>query len=167
MSEKPTLDFDPIARAAELWSARVGDATSMELVTSVMRVQQILLTSLDGVLKPHGLTFSRYEVLVLLDFSREGRLSLSKIGARLQVHPTSVTNAIDRLEAAGLVQRITDSEDRRRTLAELTDLGRARMLAATEDLQTANFFLPALPDAVLGTLTEGLRAIRHASGDFA
>jgi hypothetical protein len=33
----------------------------MATVTSVMRVQQILLSAVDGALRPHGLTFARYE----------------------------------------------------------------------------------------------------------
>ena len=40
-------------------------------------------------LRPYGITFSRYEALVLLTFSRRGSLPLSKIGERLQVHATS------------------------------------------------------------------------------
>ena len=54
------LPFDPIARAADLWDERVGSATSMAAVTSVMRVQQIIQSAVDAALKPHGLTISRY-----------------------------------------------------------------------------------------------------------
>src|SRR5665213_555575 len=67
----------------------------MRMATSVMRAQQILLARYDELLKPHGLTFARYEVLVLLRFSRYGALPLGRIGERLMVHPTSVTNSID------------------------------------------------------------------------
>ena len=69
----------------------------MRAATSVFRVQQILLARFDEALRPHDLTFARYEVLVLLTFSRTGELPLKVIGSRLMVHPTSVTNAIDRL----------------------------------------------------------------------
>jgi len=69
-------------------------------VTSVMRAQQVLLARVDAVLSPFGLTFARFEVLMLLQFSRSGALPLSRIGQRLQVHPASVTNAIDRLVPA-------------------------------------------------------------------
>lgn len=74
----------------------------MAIVTSVMRVQQIFAGEVEAVLKPIGLTFARYEVLMLLDFSRSGQLPLGKIGERLQVHPASVTNAVDRLESDGV-----------------------------------------------------------------
>ena len=60
---------------------------------------------MDGALRPHNLTFARYEALVLLTFSRSGRLPMRVMGDRLQLHPTSVTNIVDRLQADGLVRR--------------------------------------------------------------
>ena len=118
------LPFDPIERAGQTWEQRFGPASAMRAATSVFRVQQILLARFDEVLKPHGLTFARYEVLVLLTFSRTGELPLKVIGSRLMVHPTSVTNAIDRLVAAGYVDRRPNPNDGRGVLAAITDDGR-------------------------------------------
>ena len=100
------LPFDPIERAGQLWQqhwpADPPDVVAaMRAVTSIMRAQQILLAELDAMLRPFDITFSRYEALVLLVHSAKGGLPLSKIGERLQVHATSVTNVVDRLEAAG------------------------------------------------------------------
>lgn len=162
----PRLPFDPIDRAAELWEENFGDATAMKVVTSVMRVQQVLLSRIDAALRPFGITFARYEVLVLLTFSRTGRLPLSKIGERLMVHPTSVTNAIDRLEAGGLVARVPDSVDRRRTLAELTEAGQLVVREATAALQQNRFFLDDLAAADADQLYALLRGTRAAAGDF-
>jgi len=162
----PRLPFDPIDRAAELWEETFGDATAMKVVTSVMRVQQVLLSRIDASLRPFGITFARYEVLVLLTFSRTGRLPLSKIGERLMVHPTSVTNAIDRLEAAGLVRRVPDSVDRRRTLAELTAAGQQVVRGATAALQESRFFLDDASVAGADDLYALLRRTRAAAGDF-
>ena len=127
---------DPLSEAHRQWTAHGwGDvADSMAVVTSVMRVQQLLLARMESALKPHGLTFARYEVLMLLSFTRTGALPLGKIGARLQVHPASVTNAIDRLQVDELVERVADPDDGRRTLARLTRLGRRRATAATKDV---------------------------------
>ena len=133
------LPFDPIARAAQIWESRFGDARAMAAVTAIMRVQQILLAELDGLLRPHGLTFARYEALVLLSFSRDGALPMRLIGERLMVHPTSVTNTIDRLEQQGLVVRKPNPEDGRGTLAEITATGREVVAAATADLMAAEF----------------------------
>ena len=162
-----SLPFDPIARAAQLWSERIGDATAMEAVTNVMRVQQILQSAVDGALKSHGLTFARYEALVLLTFSRRGSLPMRVMGERLQLHPTSVTNIVDRLEADGLVKRTPHPSDRRTTLAEITESGRQLRAEATAAVNSIDFGLTGLTDRQTAQLTELLTKVRKAAGDFA
>jgi DNA-binding MarR family transcriptional regulator len=161
------LPFDPIARAGESWEEHFGPASAMRAATSVFRVQQILLARFDEALRPHGLTFARYEVLVLLTFSRAGRLPLKVIGSRLMVHPTSVTNAIDRLVAAGYVDRRPNPDDGRGVLAGITDAGRAVVDVATRALTSLDFGLSDLPDAELETLFDILKRVRLGAGDVA
>ncbi|HEX3781831.1 MAG TPA: MarR family transcriptional regulator [Pseudonocardiaceae bacterium] len=165
MTEAP-LEFDPIARAADLWADRVGSSAVMAAVTSVMRVQQILQSAVDTALRPHGLTFARYEALVLLYFSQRGSLPMRVMGQRLQLHPTSVTNIVDRLEADGLVKRIPHPTDRRTTLVEITDNGRARRAEATAAVTDVEFGLRGLSERQTAQLTELLAKVRKASGDF-
>ena len=138
----------------------------MAAVTSLMRAQQIVLARVDDVLRPLGLTFARYELLMLLSFSRTGALPLSRVGARLQVHPTSVTNAVDRLEASGLVVREAHPSDRRTTLARITARGRASARRATAALNQGVFTDPGLDPARTETLVELLADLRQAAGDF-
>ncbi|HEX5291730.1 MAG TPA: MarR family transcriptional regulator [Streptosporangiaceae bacterium] len=161
------LPFDPIARAAQIWEKRFGDARAMAAVTAIMRVQQILLAELDGVLRPYGLTFARYEALVLLSFSRAGALPMRLIGQRLMVHPTSATNTFDRLEQQGLVVRRPNPRDGRGTLAEITAAGRAAVARATEDLMAADFGMSGYDPADLDRISGILRGLRVAAGDFA
>ena len=161
------LPFDPIERAARTWEERFGPAASMRAATSVFRVQQILLSRFDEALKPHRLTFARYEVLVLLTFSRTGQLPLKVIGSRLMVHPTSVTNAIERLVAAGYVERRPNPADGRGVLAVLTDAGRDVVGQATAALTGQDFGLAELPDADLDALFGILKKVRLAAGDVA
>ncbi|MFC0862981.1 MarR family winged helix-turn-helix transcriptional regulator [Sphaerimonospora cavernae] len=166
-SAKPLgLPFDPIERAAESWRARFGPSSAMAAVTSIMRAHQILLAQLDTLLKPYDLTFARYEALVLLTFSREGSLPLSKIGERLMVHPTSVTNTVDRLERAKLVRRMRNPRDGRGVLAEITDEGREIVRRATADLMDAGFCLGMYGDEDLERMFDLLRTLRVAAGDF-
>ena len=163
------LPFDPIARASELWRARWGEdsrATSMATATSVMRVQQLLLGQFDAIAGRHGLTFARYEALVLLAFSREGRLSMSRIGERLMVHPTSATNIVQRLAAQGFVERVPNPADRRGAFAVITDAGRAAMEAVTADLEAVDFGLSMLDDEQHEQLFGLLRAVRVGARDF-
>lgn len=160
------LPFDPIARAAEIWSTRIGDPTAMAAVTSVMRVQQILQREIDAALAGHGLTFARYEALVLLSFARTGQLAMSVMGRRLQLHPTSVTNIVDRLETDELVRRVPHPEDRRTTLVEPTAAGRQVLAAATTAVVGIRFGLTGLTPGQATTLTDLLTKVRRASGDF-
>src|SRR5699024_7632845 len=117
-------------------------ADGMAAVTSVMRAHQMMLSRVENVLRPHGLTFARYEMLMLLMFTKQGTLPMNKASARLQVHPTSITNVVDRLEAVGLVRRLKHPSDRRTTLVEITDEGRSLAQAATEKLNTDVFGAP-------------------------
>lgn len=138
----------------------------MMVSTSILRVQQLLLSALDTVLKPYGITFARYEVLVLLTFSRSGYLPLSKIGERLMVHPTSVTNAIDRLESQELVRRVPDADDRRKVLATLTPKGKRVTKQATKALDAMAFGIDGLETEKLHDLYQVLRDLRAWAGDF-
>ena len=160
------LPFDPIERAAEIWGERFGPADAMAAVTSIMRAQQILLSGLDGLLRPHGLTFARYEALVLLAFSRRGALPLRVMGERLMVHPTSVTNTVDRLERDGLVRRRPNPRDGRGILAEITPGGREVMARSTADLMAARFGMAGYDPLELGEIFALLRGLRVSAGDF-
>jgi DNA-binding MarR family transcriptional regulator len=167
VSKPLCLPFDPITRADDLWARRWGSVPAMTAITSIMRAHQILLSRVDAVVKPYGLTFARYEALVLLTFSRTGELSLSKIGERLMVHPTSVTNTVDRLERAGLVSRRPNPMDGRGVLAAITDQGRRVVENATRDLMAMEFGLETYGPEACREIFEVLRPLRVAAGDFA
>jgi len=139
----------------------------MAAVTSIMRAQQLVLAEVDAILRPFGLSFARYEALVLLLFSRRGSLPMSKMGERLMVHPTSVTNAVDRLEQDALVRRVAHPTDRRTTLVEITDGGRSLARDATAALMSSDFGLRGLDGPGTEQLTELLARLRRAAGDFA
>ena len=163
------LTFDPVEEAARRWREHGwGDAADgMATVTSLMRAQAIVQARVDDVLRPLQLSFARYELLVLLSFTRRGSLPMAKAGARLQVHPASVTNAAGRLEAAGLVVRRPHPEDGRAVLVEITDAGREVAAEATARLNREVFSSPDLSSGRAGELVAILRELRRAAGDFA
>ena len=131
-----------------------------------MRVHQILVARLNQALDPFDLTFSRYEGLMLLHLSRAGSLPLGKMGTRLQVHPTSVTNLVDGLEKRGYATRTPHPEDRRTTLATITAKGTKTAARATSVLNELRFGTAPLEDDELGTVIEVLTRLRRESGDF-
>lgn len=161
------LPFDPIDEARRQWAERWPEAAGvMAAATSVMRAQQIVLAAVDEALRPFGLTFARYEALMLLSFTRAGEMPLSRMGPRLMIHPTSVTNIVDRLEEDRLVARVPHPSDRRTTLARITPAGRALASAATEAVHQAGFGLDALGAEDLQIVVDVVRRLRLAAGDF-
>jgi DNA-binding MarR family transcriptional regulator len=169
LSDFHALPRDPIAEAKRQWQERGWSdaAEGMAAITAVMRTQQILLARIESVLKGFDLTFARFELLTLLSFTRTGALPMAKASERLQVHPTSVTNAVDRLESAGLVRRVAHPTDGRATLVEVTTEGRDRALAAAHELNAAVFEQPGFSAGELDQLNRMLGRFRRDAGDFA
>lgn len=161
------LSFDPVAEARRQWVAHgLGAVDAMAAATSVTRVHQIVIGAINGALRPLDLTFARYEALRLLTFTKAGELPLGKMGERLMVHPTSITNAIDRLETDGLVERVPHPTDGRTTLARITPAGRAMVDKATDALVDITFGVPAIDGVDLAQLEAAMTSLRRAAGDF-
>jgi DNA-binding MarR family transcriptional regulator len=165
---RKALPFDPIDEARKRWESSGWDdaAIGMAVVTSVVRVQQVFVSMIDQELRPLELSMARYEVLMLLMFSKSGELPLGKIGARLQVQPGAVTNAIDRLVADGCVKRVPHPTDRRTTLAVITAKGRTKAEKAVQLLNAHVYVKLGLAQDKLEELFELMRVVRCQAGDF-
>lgn len=162
----PEAGFDPIQEARRQWVAHgLSEPEAMAAATSIIRAQQLVSTAVDRALRPLGLTFARYEVLMLLGFSRAGALPTTKMADRLMVHPTGVTKLIDKLEEKDLVQREPNPADRRGTLVRITLTGRRLSAKATKAVEKVRFGID-LDDASLEGIQQSLTAFRHASGDY-
>lgn len=160
-------DRDPIREAHSQWLRHgwTEAADGMAMVTSVVRVQQLLMERIEAVLRPLDLTFARYEVLRLLSFVHSGSMPMTRLGSLLQVHPTSVTSAVDRLVRQGYVERLRRDDDRRVILACLTEAGRDVVERATAGLNSEVFERPGLASGDLVQLTALLGALRASAGD--
>ncbi len=160
-------DRDPIHEARGQWIRHGWSdaADGMAMVTSVVRVQQLLMERIDAVLRPLDLTFARYEVLRLLSFAQSGSMPMTRLGSLLQVHPTSVTSAVERLVKQGYVERLRRDDDRRVILASLTDAGRDVVERATLGLNAQVFEQPGLSLERVEQLTELLGELRSGAGD--
>lgn len=161
------LPLDPIAEARRQWIAHGWEdaADGMAMVTSIMRAQQLMLSRVEAALKPFGLSFARYELLALLSFTRGGALPMASASARLQVHPTSVTNTVDRLERDELARREPHPTDGRATLVVITDAGRRLVGEATTALNQV-FAEPGLSRDEVTELVRVLARFRKGAGDF-
>ena len=169
MARPGPLPVDPIAEAKRQWTAHgwTDAAPGMSAVTSIIRAQQLMLARIDAALKPFGLSFARYEMLRLLGFTREGRMPMASAIARLQVHPTSVTNTVDRLVRDGLVEREPHPGDGRAAMLVLTASGRELVERATDALNSQVFAEPGLSESDTGELVAIIARLRKNAGDFA
>ncbi len=139
---------DPIAGADRNWKSRGWDTGNhFRAALSIYRTDELVRQSNEAALDPHGLTRSRHEALAVLYFSRHGEMPLGRLGARLLVHPTSVTTTVDTLERLGHVRRVAHPTDRRATLARITPKGRRAIEASNGEMVAACFGLGALDEA--------------------
>ena len=162
------LPFDPIAEARQNWREHGWEdaADGMAAITSITRVHQLLMARIDASLKPHGVSFARFEMLRLLAFAHDGRLPMSRARSVLQVHPASVTNVVDRLEADGLVRREAHPDDGRSVLLAITADGIDLVERATLDLNREVFVDPGLEPPEIAEVTRLFAAVRERAGDF-
>lgn len=106
----------------------------------------------------HRMALTDYDVLVQLAAVEDRRLRMSELADRLLLSRSGVTRLIDRLVAAGLVERITCDVDRRGQWASLTDAGYRRLRGAspTHLRGVAEHFLDRLSAEELDQLERAL-----------
>jgi len=159
-------DLDLVAEARRHWIENdLGQVEAMVAATSLTRAHQIVLGRINAALAPLSLTFSRYEALALLSFTRHGSMGMSRMGERLQVHPTSVTSTIDRLERDGLVERRPHPDDRRATLAAITADGAHVLSQATAALEVIRWGMGDMLEPTISDLNDDLANVRASAGD--
>ena len=166
MSEPDPIHPDPIHEARRQWVAHgwADAAAGMEMVTAMTRAQQLLMERIELALRPFGLTFARFEVLRLLAFTKSGSMGMGRLGSLLQVHPTSVTSAVQRLEAQGFVVRARGESDKRVVRAGITDAGRAVVEPATTAVN-AIFADPGLSPEGVEEMIRMLASLRAGIAD--
>lgn len=167
MSRREPLPIDPIAEAKRQWIAHGWEdaAEGMTVVTSVMRAQQLLIARIDAVLKPFQLTFARFELLRLIAFTHDGRVPLTRVVKRLQVHPATVTSAVDRLVKDGLASRERHPDDGRAAVLAITEEGRILVDQATDALNTV-FTDIGMPPEDAVALVRIIARFRESQADF-
>ena len=160
---EPSADL--LLSTAQRWKSAGSHIGILLAVSSLERTAKLINNNLEALLRPHGITLSRFTVLSALRWSADGQMTLGEIAQRLLLHPTSVTSAVDKLEAEKLVKRVPHPHDRRATLAKITDSGRQLVDRATVDLTEAKMGFGDAADDTLERFSLHLRDIRQTAGD--
>jgi DNA-binding MarR family transcriptional regulator len=96
-----------------------------EAVLNVVVTGAMLAKEGDALLRPHGVTEAQFNVLMLLRYQSPPEGSpQTALGRMLVVNRSNVTGIVDRMEAAGWVERLPEPGDRRVNLVRLTARGR-------------------------------------------
>ena len=122
------------------WSRERPDLDLAAMGTT-LRLNQLMntaLRSIDPLFAAHGISLGEFDVLAALRRGGDGAVLTPTALARVaMVSPAGMTNRLNRLEAAGFIQRRQDPGDRRGSLVELTGEGKAVADRAVEDLVEA------------------------------
>lgn len=163
-----TEEYDPVVAAGRQWQdLGWDDADRMVAAGSILRAAQTLVTVMDAALAPLALNETRYRTLLALYFAKHGRLQLRWLSERLQLHQTTVTNSVDRLEKLGYVQRVPHPSDRRTTYAAITERGSAAVEEASQYLVKEGFGLAAMSDDDVSRITTIIGDFRARTGGLA
>jgi DNA-binding MarR family transcriptional regulator len=118
---------DAIDRIVQEWNRERPelDVSPTHVLQRITRLYLLQSASFAEVFGRYGLTFGEYEVLAAL--VRSGpphRMKPSELVGALVLSSGAMTNRIDRVETAGMVERLPDPDDRRGTLVVLKEKGR-------------------------------------------
>jgi len=160
----PMQNDDPVEKARRQWVASgKPDESGFTVVVSMLRTYGLMIRELERALKPVGLTLSRYEVLLLLSFTKDARLPIMRLRDLLMIHGSSATYLVDKLVDAGWIERQADPTDRRVSIVQLTPAGRRQMEKGTTALVATGFgAVGDLSDTERRALAALLAAMRGA-----
>lgn len=162
---RPADARDPVDEAARRWAERYPDASRFRALTALVRTYGAAVRSIEQLLRPHDLNLSRFELLLVLAFTRSGELPTMRLRDVLMIHGSSVTYLVNRLEEAGLIERDDDPRDRRVSLVRITPAGLDRVGEACAALVASDFgVFSELDEPRLAQLSTLLGALRSANG---
>lgn len=95
-----------------------------EAALNIVRTSAMLSADFEQVFRPYGLTATQYNVLRILRGADDKGLCRNDVRARLLNKMPDATRLLDRMEAAGLISRSREEEDRRLVSTRLTKKGR-------------------------------------------
>ncbi len=135
------------------------DPEALGLVGRVLILAKSLEASVESALQKHDLSLGQFDILATLRRNTELRgLTPTQLLQSVVLSSGGMTSRLDKLEAAGLIEREADPSDRRGTIVVLTGKGKKKIDAATATrFEEARQSAPDLPEAERLQLEELLR----------
>ncbi len=154
---------DHVDRLIEQWALERPDLElgPMAIFGRLGRLHTLASRSIADVFAGHDLQIGEFDVLAALRRSGDPFVMKPTDLARvLMLSPAGMTNRVDRLEAAGWIERQNDPDDRRSSLVKLTDEGRDLVdRAVTDHVANEARLLESLSPAERAALDRTLRTL--------
>ena len=156
---------DAVDRIVGQWASEVPELRlrPMEVFGRIHRISRLTLQRIEPVYLKYGIGRMEFDVIASLRRSGEPyTLSPKQIGATLMLSSGGLTGRLDKLENAGLIERLPDPNDRRGLRVRLTDAGKEAVgHAVAEGLDVQGEVLDTLSAAEQETLAGLLRKLHN------
>ncbi len=142
---------------------RTGQTDFYPLFSALTRLETELWDAVDARLRQEcGLPLGRFEAMVVV--SSLGTCRVFDIASALAITVGGASKLVDRVEAAGYCSRKMNPGDRRSSLLDLTEEGKAVVARgrAVIEAELARWFTPALSPQETTTLLDLLARLRSA-----
>lgn len=150
----------------QIWKREIPnlDVPTEGIVQRIGALARYLDRSMEETLTEYGLDRREYSLISHLRYvGPPYRRSPGELGEDLRLSSGAMTNRLDRLEAAGLIRRLPDPDDRRGTLVEPTEAGHAAWeRSAGAQARREALIASALSASEKDQLHELLRRLMHA-----
>ncbi|MHB1169634.1 MAG: MarR family winged helix-turn-helix transcriptional regulator [Longimicrobiales bacterium] len=149
---------------AEIRQSKPFSSPEQEAFLSIGRTWAVLEHAFSEALKPYGITATQYNVLRILRGAGDTGLCRAEVMERMITLVPDATRLLDRMEAAGLLERQRSREDRRFVTTRITPDGLALLEELDEPVRRLHQqHLGALEPAQLRRLIDLLRRVRDGS----
>ncbi|AJC45067.1 MarR family transcriptional regulator [Xanthomonas sacchari] len=131
-------------------------------------LHKLSLDQSNEVLRPYGLSYAEYNVLMMIDASPDGTLNPSQLSDAAGEKSANITRLTSQLVDKGLIQRMPSAEDRRMLLLRLTEAGERLIEALIPDLSVQlDTYVRHLDPAALAQLQALLKTLLRGVEDAA
>lgn len=150
----------------EMQQGKTFRSVYQEAAVALLRTASMITRAYARIVEPSGLSFAQYNALRIIRGAGNAGIPTLAIRTRMIDEGTTITRLIDKLEAAGLVQRERDYPDRRQVVCQATEAGRRLLdeydpLVNAFDEEVVGFLPKARAETFVGVLDEVRR--RHGA----
>lgn len=131
-----------------------------KVMVGLVKASEVYKKDSDAIYKDYGMTFSQYNVLRVLNNSKNGQNTVTVASKIMMVSGPNMTGIAKRLEKNGFILRKHDPKDERITVLEITPKGK-RVLNNIKDAHNENIqnYLRGFSESEKKGLLENLKQV--------